>query len=153
MISGGSLRFTVHDHFWLVGQMGTNKILFWVTKTKALASGQGLRGVEVWKAHVGVMSFGDKKVKAFVGLKGLLSRKWWTLLWVQWPSGPGESLCGYERRLWAGSMENPGRQDNVCCQENKSLCGIVHNYHTFLLALPVHFNLLMYNFLKWSRTL
>ena len=35
--------------------------------------------------------------------------------------GPGESLCGLEKLLRAGSVETPSWQDNVCYQEDKSL--------------------------------
>ena len=45
-------------------------MLFLVTKTKAWAGEQGLRGAELLKAYVGKMTFSDKKIKDCVGLKG-----------------------------------------------------------------------------------
>ena len=48
-------------------------MLFSVTKIKSLAGGKDLCGPKVLKAHVGTMSFGDKKIsiKARAGLNGL----------------------------------------------------------------------------------
>ena len=97
----------------------SEKKLFWVTKTKALAGGQGLCGPEVLKAYVDKMSFDDNKIKSCVGFKGLLGRNWWTNMWVQWHLGPGESLCEVERHFWTGSVESPGGQNEVRRQEDK----------------------------------
>ena len=66
---------------------------------KAWAGEQDFCRTEVLKAYVGKMSFDDKKIKASVGLKSRLDRKWWTPMWVEWHSGPGESLCGLKVRL------------------------------------------------------
>ena len=44
-------------------------------KTKALSGRQSLFRLEELKAHVGTMSFGDKKINACVDLKGLLRQK------------------------------------------------------------------------------
>ena len=45
------------------------------SRKKVLAGRQGLRWPEILTADVGAMSIGDKKIKAYVGLKDLLGWK------------------------------------------------------------------------------
>ena len=61
--------------------------------------------------------------KRLCGLKRPFEPEVMNTLVSKWPSGPGESLCRLQSSLWAGNVESLGGQDDVCCQEDKSLCG------------------------------